>query len=166
MNHLGLVSRVRTAALAALIILMASVAPASARAASGVLGWSSMYVEPPAGKLCDQDAGTMAKCAGGKMQHSERFLESLISELRTRVDESQVKPFMDANASWFHFRDASCRFDSVLAGGSSQAMRYGECVHAYNVQRIHLLEQYLYCVGGGECPNDMHLYYLLEDTAR
>jgi uncharacterized protein YecT (DUF1311 family) len=165
MKHMWLASRVLTA-LVAVLSLVTVVAPALADAASGVLGWRSKYVEPAQGNVCDQDARMMAQCAGRKMRHSEKFLRSLISELRTQIDESQLKPFVDANASWFRFRDASCRFDSVLAGGSSQPMRYGECVHTYNVGRIHLLEQYHYCVTGGNCPNDMHLYYLLKDPAR
>lgn len=133
----------------------------SAHSEELIKGWVPTYVEPIYTVSCDKDVHEMALCAEKAMDHSGKFLKELIKAIAKIIPEEQSTVFNKSNDLWFQFRDASCEFDAATAGGNSKNMRFRACVHSYNKARIDLLDKYRYCISGGDCPNDLHLYYFL-----
>jgi uncharacterized protein YecT (DUF1311 family) len=135
--------------------------PAVVVAEELVSGWSNLYAEPKAGKNCDANEGTLAECEKKKMEHSSKYLAALNGKIAKALPADSAKLFQRASALWLQFRDASCQYDAAGAAGNSRDFRYAACAHSYNKSRIELLSKYAYCLDGGECAEDLQLYYLV-----
>lgn len=125
-----------------------------------VKGWTSTYSEPNLGTNCDVDTNEAAKCMDRISAYSNKFLKEITDNIGKSISKDQLEPFNESNQYWYRFRDASCEFDVADTGGTSKRIRFKDCIHSYNKRRIDLLSKYLYCIRGGDCPNDLRLYYL------
>ena len=136
---------------------------ASASAQGLVTGWENPYLEPTMERGCRANALTLSECEGRRAEHSGQYLATLSARIAKEVSAyaRSSSSFENASALWLKFRDASCEFDASGAAGNSRGYRYAACVHSYNKSRIALLSQYHYCITGGNCPNDLQLYYLV-----
>ena len=112
----------------------------------------------------NDSADSMADNEKNLAMQSEKQLSVLYEKIKKELKtySRSADDFNSSNKLWSQFVSASCDFDSTHAIGRWVDYRYWSCTKSYNQHRISLLSEYYNCLkGGSNCPNDLHLYYMV-----
>jgi uncharacterized protein YecT (DUF1311 family) len=91
----------------------------------------------------------MNACYAAEAAHVSAKLDTLVAQLRQRLDTARGKGLMQTEAIWTKYRDATCKWQADMwEGGSIQPTEYALCVIALTWERIGLLKLHL-CEGEG-----------------
>jgi uncharacterized protein YecT (DUF1311 family) len=157
-NHGRLRQRARWQA--SMSLLLFTTASATGVVEGNIQGWKNPYVAPAQDAAkCSATQQEQTRCERELGDDSSRFLQELARQVSARIPQQQRGPFLEAEKYWLRFRDASCRYEKVLA--RAPELELAACLNSYNLARIQVLSKFLYCLSGsGRCSSDYTLYLI------